>query len=876
MAKNVARLYTQFQPESYDLHITIDEASMRFYGNVTVHGRKVGRPSQRLTFHANGLTVNSATITKYDKKGTPLTVPISRIHHHKTRHEVRLHSDDLLYPGKYTVTLQFEAPITDGMTGIYPCYFNDAKGQIQKLIATQFESHHAREAFPCIDEPEAKAIFTVTLTTRDNVKVLSNMPIATQKRLQPDSQATNTAFASGKTAQLQTIFNPTPRMSTYLLAFVYGDLHKKSTSTKSGTDITVWATTVQPVESLDFALDIAKRSVEFFEDYFDVPYPLPKLDHVALPDFSSGAMENWGLVTYRERVLLAYPGEVAQSTLERIALVVSHETSHQWFGNLVTMKWWDNLWLNESFADIMEYACMDHMFPEWHVWDNFVAEEGLSAFRRDAVYGVQAVQCAVHHPDEISSLFDPSIVYAKGGRILYMLKNYLGEDAWRRGLSDYFKEFAYGNTAGEDLWAALSAASGKDVAAFMNPWLTRSGFPVVHVHQDGRKVLLEQEHFLDDPVKADKTRLWPVPTFANEVDIPEVFSTSQLEAVVSSGNPVLLNSKARGHYIIDYRSATTQKMLVEKIGAGMLPDTERLMLLSDNTMLARAGYQSYDIPLFMLSVYKYEASEPVWGIMSMVAGEVRRFVDRDPSLETRIQHFTSQIIQQQYERLGWDEKPGESTADQKLRGTILALGIYAKDTAISTEANKRFNNFRLHDVPLTPELRDIIMCVPVKQGDDLAFDFLRDLHDRTQNSELKADICSALTATEQPKRAAELLARLKDPALVKPQDADRWLFYLMRNRYTRDTAWQWMVDNWGWLEKTYQNDKSYDYLPRYAAACVNTAAYAKKFHDLFDDKADQPILKRNIELGSEEIATRLAWLNRDEAAIQAFFATIKP
>lgn len=875
MPKHVARLFNGFQPDNYDLSIAIDESAMHFYGKVRITGKKIGRPSKRLTFHANGVKVTSVKVVKRDKKSQERAVAINRINHHKSLHEVRLHSDELLYPGDYTVEMQFDSPITDGMTGVYPCYWQDDHHEEQKLIATQFESHHAREAFPCIDEPEAKAVFNLRLLTRQGISVLSNTPAASQQERASDTVQAFGVDGLPQTlpSMVETVFEPTPRMSTYLLAFVTGDLHKKSASTKSGIKVNVWATTAQPAESLDFALDAATRSIEYFEDYFATPYPLPKADHVALPDFSSGAMENWGLITYRERVLLAYPGEAAPSTLERIALVVAHETSHQWFGNLVTMRWWDNLWLNESFANVMEYAAVNALFPEWRVWDTFIADEGLSAFRRDAIAGVQAVECPVNHPDEISSLFDPSIVYAKGGRLLYMLQQYIGEEAWRKGLSAYFKKHAYGNTTGGDLWAALSEASSKDIAGFMVPWLTRSGFPMLSVEQTGRNVRITQSHFQDNPDKADGTRLWQVPTFSNDSGMPPLCTDQETAYAAGTDSPIRVNTGARGHYIVNYASPETRKFMAGAAANSTLPEADRLMYLSDNTMLSRAGYQSYREPLELLRHYKDEASEPVWGIMSLVAGEVRRFIDADDTLEPLIKDYTRELIAAQYKRLGWAEKESEPAADKKLRGTILALGVYGEDQPIVNHALTLFDEFMTKDTALTPELRDLIMCVPIKQGNVIAFDYLLQLHDRTQNSELKSDICNALTTTQDPEKATELLARITDSSLIKPQDADRWLFYLMRNRYTRDTAWQWMVDHWVWIEKTYQNDKTYDYMPRYAASVVNTPQYRDRFHELFDDKTDQPLLTRNIMLGREEIDVRLAWLERDLANIQAFFGS---
>ena len=853
--KSVARLYTQFQPNTYDVTFDIDEDAMRFSGHVVIRGKKVGRPSQRITLHQHQLKVTSAKITKHDKKGEQ-ELAVKRINNQNSLNEVRLHTEEMIYPGEYVLTLEFEAPLTVGMTGIYPCFFQDGKEE-KKLIMTQFESHHAREAFPCIDEPEAKAVFTVTLLTRPDIVTLSNMPV--QSRDKQDGRMTTT-------------FEPTPKMSSYLLAFVIGDMISKSTKTKRGVDVNIWATVAQPADSLDFALDTAKRSIEFFEDYFGVDYPLAKADHVACPDFSSGAMENWGLITYRERVLLAYPDETAQSTFEQIALVIAHETSHQWFGNLVTMEWWNDLWLNESFANLMEYQAVDSMFPEWHVWNSFVAAEGLSALRRDAVAGVQAVRTEVHHPDEISSLFDPSIVYAKGGRLLYMLKSYIGEEAFRTGLKNYFEVHAYGNTEGADLWAALSEASGKDIAAFMNPWLTRSGFPLVSITQDGKSITIEQEQFLDDPAKADPERLWPVPLFANADTKPDIFDTRVQRHSLQSDDTVILDTGARGHYLVRYVQDAQKQAVMDMVRKQQLSDPDRLMLLNGGSMLSKAGYEPYGNILTMLGAYDKEASEPVWDIMALVVGESRRFIDLDSSLDEKIKPFVDKLVAAQVARLGWDAPEDEPSADTKLRGLVLGLSAYAENKAVVQKALDLFAVYRQDPAAVSAELRVLVFVVPVKNGDDDAFDYLLKLHDSTQNSELQGDVCDALTSTRKPEKATMLLARLKDPKLTKPQDVDRWLVYLLRNRYTREVAWEWMVTNWQWLQDTFENDKSYDFLPRYAASCVNTREYQQKFRDLFEDKQDQVLLKRNIQLGLEEIETRVTWLERDLPSVQKFFA----
>jgi len=854
--KSVARLYNQFQPLSYDVVFRLDEDAMRFSGTVSIRGKKTGRPAQRITFHQNGLKITRASITKYDKRANPQELTISRINNQNTLNEVRLHAEEMIYPGEYLVQMEFEAPITTGMTGIYPCFFKDGDADKQ-LLATQFESHHAREAFPCIDEPEAKAVFTLTLITRPGVATLSNTPMQTQEE---------------KDGRLVTTFDPTPKMSCYLLAFVTGELVGKSTQTTRGTTVSVWATPIQPIESFDYGLDMAKRSIEFFEDYFGVPYPLAKADHVALPDFSSGAMENWGLITYRERLLLAYPGETAQSTLEFISLIIAHETSHQWFGNLVTMKWWDDLWLNESFANMMEYQAVDAMFPEWNIWNTFVASEGLSALRRDAVAGVQAVRTDVHHPDEISSLFDPSIVYAKGGRLLYMLKNYLGEDAFRAGLKAYFEKHAYGNTTGSDLWASLSDASGKDASAFMEPWLTRNGFPMVSVTQEGRTVTIEQQHFVDNPTKADLERTWPVPLFTDISNQPDLLTGHKLELKIADNDIMLIDTMGRGHYIVRYTTDSQKQAIIDKVRKQALSESDRLMLLNSSSLMSRAGYEPFGNVLAMLDAYEQEASEPVWDIMALIIGELRRFIDLDPSLEANVKRLASNFATLQVTRLGWEEKPNEPAADTKLRALVLGLSAYAEDDATVAKATELFTAYKNDGTAIPAELRALAFTVPVKNGNDEAFDFLLHMHDTTQNGDLQSDACSALTSTRDPKRAKQLLERLKNPELVKPQDVDHWLAYLLRNRYTRATAWDWMVTNWAWLEETFKNDKGFDYLPRYAASCVNTREYQQKFHALFDNKQDQLLLKRNIQLGFEEIETRVIWLERDLVSVQQFFA----
>jgi aminopeptidase N len=853
MSKKVKRLFEGFQPKEYQLNLNPDRDTMRLEGTVVVTGQKTGRPSQRLTFHQHGLNVTEATIIKHDKKGD-ITITPSRISHHKAYDEVRLHTNEMLYAGAYTVTMRFTGKIQESMHGVYVSDYQIGDEK-RRLVSTDLESHHAREVFPGIDEPEAKAAFTLTLHSPLNEAVLSNTPVTTQ------------AEENGK---LVTSFETTPVMSTYLVCFAFGDLQSKKTKTASGIEVGVWATQAHPAESLDFALDVAKRGIEFFEEYYGVPYPLKKCDHIAIPDFSAGAMENWGLITYRERCLLADPATTSQSGREIITLVVCHELSHMWFGDLVTMKWWDDLWLNESFANVMEYRAVDSLFPEWEIWNTFIAQEGLASLRRDSIAGVQAIKTEVNHPDEISTLFDPSIVYAKGGRLIRMLMQYVGEDAFRKGLTAYFTKHAYGNTTGNDLWDALTEASGKDISTFMNPWLEQSGYPVVTLDQQATDLHLSQQHFLLDPAKADD-RLWPVPLLSDVEAIPTVLDTPSLSVQLPTDEYIRINQGALGHYVVRYANEAHADAIAAKVSSQALGIAPRLMLLSDSSMLARAGMASFASTLKLLEHYDKENTEAVWDIMALVISDCRRFIDDNPELEPKLKAMLRPLLQEQFDRLGWEERSGEPSQDAKLRATIVGLAVYAEHEAVVSHALTLFEQYKKDPQSVPAELRSIVFGAAVRHDAPGAFDYLLALDESTQNTDLKQDLLGALSVTKQPDQIATLLERLTNRDKVRQQDVDHWLVFLLRSRYARRQSWDWLRANWGWIEETFKEDKSYDYFPRYAASAFNTKQYLDEYRAFFEPLINQTMLTRNITMGIEELETRVTWLQRDGAAVAEYF-----
>lgn len=855
MSKQVRRLFADFAPIHYDLVLEPNRDSLVLAGTVIISGHRLGRPSQRLTFHQTGLKVRKAYITKHDKKGDR-QIAVARILHHKTLSEVRLHTEELLYPGSYSVTMEFEGKVQSGMQGVYYSDYT-INGEQKRLISTQLESHFARMAFPCIDEPEAKATFALTLKTPADEPVISNMPAKKQTK---------------KDGQIATVFETTPRMSSYLLAFAFGDMQYKEAKSKSGVDVRVWSTKAHPLNSLDFALDTAVRTLDFFEEYFDTPYPLPKCDHVAIPDFSAAAMENWGVITYREMALIADPKTTPQSSKELISEVIAHELSHQWFGNLVTMKWWDELWLNESFANVMAFVAVDALYPKWEIWNSYIAGDGLAAIRRDSIAGVQAVKTDVRHPAEINSIFDPSIVYAKGGRLINMLMQFLGQPVFRKGLKAYFAKHAYGNTTGQDLWQALATESGSDVANIVEPWLTRSGFPVIELTQSGKSLTIAQAHFLMDPAKADTERLWPVPLLSDNSAVPALLAEHQVTVELPRDDFVRINLGAVGHYIVHYVNPEHAAFIAEAARSKKLNTAERLVLLNDSSMLARAGRQSFSATLQLLEHYKGEDSEPVWSIIALILSDLRRFIDIDGTLEEPIKAHICKLIDAQYKRLGWKESPHESTQDTKLRALITAMGVFSEHPQIVKQALVLFDTYRNKDVQLPSELRSVVFDAAVRENVPGAFEYLLELEESTSNTNLKMDIMDALTSTRQEKQVATLLDRLKDNNKVRQHDVDRWLAYLLRNRYGRKLAWQWLQDNWDWIEITFADDHSYDYFPRYTASAFNTPQLLEDYKAFFEPLTSRVALERNITLGIEEIENRVAWLQRDVAAVKHYFS----
>jgi aminopeptidase N len=839
-----SRLYRLFQPKHYTLRVNLEREQRHFSGTVTIQGT-VSEGADAVWLHAHKLHITEATI---DGK--------SATFEHGDADSLSITTEGL-QPGDHEVVVSFEGKITNPMHGLYPCYFK-LDGKDEELLATQFESHHAREVFPCVDEPEAKATFDLTLESETDINVVSNTPVKEQTE-QDD--------------KLVTSFETTPVMSTYLLAWVAGKLDYKEATTKDGVVVRTYATRGKG-NQLDYALKAAVESLETYNDYFGVPYPLPKADLVALPDFSSGAMENWGITTYRESVMLV-DEHSSTRTKQYVVMVIAHELAHQWFGDLVTMKWWNDLWLNESFANWMEYYVTDKLHPEWEMMTQYFDDETTYAIEQDSLSNVQKIQQEVHSAEEIQTLFDPAIVYAKGGSLINMLHTYLGPDMFRKGLQLYFERHKYGNTEAADLWKAWGEASGRDVMGFMQPWITQAGLPVITVGEGDHTVELHQRRFFSNPKEAggnDQT-VWPVPLLSNGQLSEELLDqrTSTVE-LKPTDTPLLLNQGRTGYYLTMYSTEHVEK-LAAAVRDGKLSIVDRLGLLTDSLSLSEAALQPYLASLKLLDSYRHEDSYPVWGAITSHLGTLKMFADDDEELLAKLRGLIRDLVIDQHNRLGWDPINGESYFDGLLRPLLIAHMAYSEDEPTITKLRDMFDKAEKPS-DVWGDIRATVFSVAAKFGDEPAFEKLLSWHNATTSAEQRTQLIAGMCAARNPKLIQRSLDMLTTDA-VKLQDLFYWIVYLTRNRYAKDMTWQWIQDNWKWIVDHFGNDMHYTDFPKYAAGAFSKPEQLESYRKFFEPMLKDVGIERTIRQGLEDIEGRILWRERDGEAVAEHLRSYK-
>ncbi|CAF5033428.1 unnamed protein product, partial [Rotaria sp. Silwood1] len=680
-------------PIHYDLTIQSFLDTFKFNGNLIENKRNfvfflflVNQPTDTMILYAAELQIDQAQITLDSNDELSGTIEMD-----EENERVKISFDRQLEQGDCKLSLKFIGDINDRMQGFYRYKYTTPDGQeVRYGASTQFEPINCRRAFPCWDEPNFKATYDITLITPKNLQAISNMPIISENEYPDDHEWKITKF------------DRTPIMSTYLVAYVVGEYDYVETEDSNGVSIRVY-TPVGKKEHGNFALDIASKILPFYAEYFNIKYPIAKADQIAIPNFPSEGMENWGLITYSETALLIDPQYSSIDSHQCVAITVAHELSHQWFGNLVTMDWWTDLWLNEGFASWIEYLAVDKFYPEFDIWTQFVADTYALFLVSDALKSSHPIEVPIEHPAEMDEIFD-QISYLKGSSVIRMLHDYIGDDAFRNGLHTYLKEYSYKNTVTENLWSHLSEASDKPVNEVMSSWILQMGYPLVTVIEEQqsnqtRIIKLSQQRFIADGSADDENLQWKIPitifTKSNPNVVAQQILMDQPEITItlddiSENDWIKLNYHSIGLYRVKYESQTLA-CLSEPIANKILSPQDRLMIQDDVATLCSAGHQSYVDYLKLLLSYKDEDNFTVWKSIASILDDLSSLIEYtdyyDQFKKYRLNMFSS--IQ---EKLGWGAEENENSLVTMLRPVILSFMGKSGDQAIIDEANKRFQS----------------------------------------------------------------------------------------------------------------------------------------------------------------------------------------
>jgi tricorn protease interacting factor F2/3 len=729
------------QVKEYDLYLDVDFEALKFAGNVKIEMSSTGDVS---------LDAVDLEVTNIKAKGRSV-----RFEHHGNSVDVQT--------GQFSGSLEvdFKGKVSETLTGFYKAPYGD-----KYILSTHFEAGHARRLFPCFDHPAYKADFKLTVRTPGDLSVISNMPLESEKK-----------EGGKKTVS----FQKTPKMSTYLLYVGVGKFEEER-NRHNKTELYT-ASVIRPDAKIKtgLAFEAAQKSLEFYEKYFGIPYDLPKLHLVAVPEFAYGAMENWGAITFRE-ILLHADKDTSTSTKKSIVEVIAHEIAHMWFGDLVTMKWWDDLWLNESFATFMAYKVVDWAFPQWKIWEDFVKNSTGGAMARDGLNSTHPIEAKVRSPEEIEELFD-EISYGKGASILRMIEAYIGSDNFQKGVSNYLQQFRYSNAAGSDLWNHLQQASGLDVSHVMDEWISKVGYPVVKVSLSQGKLLLEQERFMFSGAREMQT--WPIP-----VTIVMDGKTQQLlmdkeKAEVKIANPksLKLNVDRTGFYRTDYRGVELQKL----VWAGKLSGLDRYGLANDAWAFLNSGrmgwkeYQNLLERFFGDEGYlpTFETSERLTTLFLIAP---RKIVDL-----SRTYHKSQLKILE-----------GKHDENSSLLRGIVALRLAMLDDAYAKQIGAKFNDLANVD----SDMKRAVIVGYARASND--YDGLLDMYKKSTTDEDRLRYLEGLASFKQP----ELVRKVQDFAMagnVKRQDIGRGLLqYATSNPDAHGVTWEWFRDNIEKLDKMYE------------------------------------------------------------------------
>jgi len=740
-ASTPGKLPKQVVPLEYSVRIVPDLAKLTFAGSEKIKVNATP-PIRELVLNSAELEIAKASVD-----GIQLSPDAIKLDPNNELLTLALPTE--LPAGEHTIALEFSGKITPKGRGLYYMpYQEQGTGAKKVALGTQFEPSDARRFFPCWDEPSFRARFQLTAVVPGDWLAVSNMPIESERKID-----------IGKEVR----FQATPSMSSYLNVFVAGEFDLIETKV-AGTQIRLIATKGK-TEWGRYALESTAQILQYYNDYFRVSYPLPKLDQIAIPGGFGGAMENWGGTTYYESALLFDPKKSSTATRQRIYEVIAHETAHQWFGDLVTMAWWDNLWLNEGFASWMGSKCTAHFNPDWEVWlarniqRDPTRRSGIAkevAMEGDARSTTHAIQQPVANEAEANSAFD-DITYRKGQSFLRMLESFLGEAAFRDGIRRYIAAHKYSNSTTADLWNALSEASGKPVGEIAAAWTEHPGFPVVIMKREGKKISLSQERFTINFPHAPALE-WKIPLtyfFVGDNKIESRLMTGRIENLpnVATDRVIRLNANGAGNYRVQYDESSWKALL----GAlAKLNLEDRVNLLSDSWALVQANRA--DASLYLELIGKLPRGHELAERDQIVNAfdYINRLLLGDPVRE-KFQAYARSILRPTFDELGWEPKKNEISRDSLLRANlIVALGDL-NDQEIIAGCKKRFEKFFVDPASLAPDLRASVCFVVGQNSDEATWNELHELGLKTTSIEEKQNYYDALAAARDPKLAAKAL-----------------------------------------------------------------------------------------------------------------------
>jgi puromycin-sensitive aminopeptidase len=767
------RLPRTVTPSRYAIELRLDPTSPTFDGTedvtITVH-----EPVTEIVLNGKELTVRAGAVIDTDDVVTEVAKAVPD----PSAGRITLELPGELAAGQYVLRLDFTGKLSDLMEGMYRSRFTDDEGREHLIITTHFEATDARRNFPCWDEPDLKASFQMTLVVPDDLVAITNTPEIAREPADP-------GFTRVRYAESMV-------MSTYLVCIVVGRLGLTDPVHAGPTPIRV-ACRPDRLHLASYANEVAIYCLDWFGEYYGIPYPEQKLDQAAIPDFAQGAMENTGLVTYRETLLLLDPSQAAYIEKLDVAETVAHELAHMWFGDLVTMRWWNGIWLNEAFATFMSYLCVDAMEPSWRVFDGFQTNR-MVAFEVDALESTRPIEFPVESPDDASGMFD-TLTYTKGGAVLRMIEQWLGPDVFRDGIRRYLQAHAYGNTETHDLWDALEEASGQPVRRIMDAWIFQRGYPAIEVRRDGDVVRLTQHRF--SPSVTDDATTWPVPLIVRQV-APDgeheqhvLVEADGLEVPLEHPDALVVANAGSSAFVRTFYDDELRGRLVSRLHE--LTPGERQSLVDDAWAAVVAGRAPASSFLDMLPGFSDETAPAVWQTIITALTWCDRFLDGQP--RERFRDMVRELVRPALSRLGWDPRGEDTDLDRELRGELIrTLGVLGDDPetqAMAREAESLSRTGTAVDASVAAAAVDVVAFA----GGADAFDAF------------EARMLEAPTPQEQ-ERYRVALARFRDPALmervialatsdkVRTQDAPFLLARAEMNRDVGQIAWRYVRDNW--------------------------------------------------------------------------------